>query len=332
MSSKNLKSTNLKSKDHTFIITDDVLIKYIEYLRNHYISKGEEKEFKARIKGRKTYDEINRAFPESLREAFIKDISTKSNEDNKSLKNTNSIILQSKNELIRTCIKRGNEDKIKKLIPDYDDNYELKYIVNIFKDINKNKNNFANKIKRGPYKQKQIIEYFFITLCPFNNNIKDLINIMDILLKRNNYFGFCSYVFEQRGDNIDNIGEGGHIHILCNKNIKKSVFIYQLFKSIHKFCNNESIDIKIIPECDRNTVELYMQGHKTPSKMDKVRLDIIWRNNNNIKDNIFCIDNKTILKPLIFKQEKTECELFFIGDYKYIQVVINGETKLLKID
>ena len=81
---KNLKSTNLKSKDHTFIITDDVLIKYIEYLRNHYIFKGEEKEFKARIKGRKTYDEINRAFPESLLEAFIKSISTKSNEDNKS--------------------------------------------------------------------------------------------------------------------------------------------------------------------------------------------------------------------------------------------------------
>lgn len=319
-----MSSENQKSNPETFKM-------YVKFLKNHYTAKKQKTKFENKMKGKTTMGAVINEFSNDLFVKFSTDLTSNIKKIKEPEKINNSLISQSKNELVRTCIRQGNEDKIKKLIPEYDDNDELKDIVNNFKDINK-KNDGDNKIKRGPYKEKQKKEYFFITLCPFNNNIKDLINIMNRLLKRNHYFDFCSYVFEQRGDNNNNLGEGGHIHILCNKHIEKANMLKQLLSSIHKFCNKESIDVKIVPECDRNKVELYMQGHKTPDKMDKVRMDIIWRNNNNVKDNICCVDDKTILKPLIFKEVDSECKIFFIGDYKYIQVVIDGEKKLLKID
>lgn len=303
----------------------DVDNKFIKFALNYYgEDKQSLKQLNKMVDGKKDINEIIKQFPGGFTK-FSENI-TKKLKDKHNVKNKpNKIIDASKTELIRTCIRQGNEEKIKKLVPDYDDNEELKNIVSDFKEINKK----SNVVKRGPYNKVGKVEYFFITLCPFNNSIQDLINIMDRLMKRNHYFNICSYVFEQRGDKVDNMGDGGHIHILCNKLIEKSTMIKQIFKSIHKFCNKESIDIKIVPESDRNKVELYMQGHKTPDKMAKVRIDILWRNNNNV-DNIFCIDGKTILRPLEFKHEKGEHEIFYIGDKKYIQFIFNGEKKLLE--
>jgi len=294
---------------------------FMIYARNFYCNKnGEtEKQFNEKMKDIKSSNDALKKYPE-LMKSYIDNVSYLTGKPNK-------IIESSKNELIRTAIRQGNEENIKKFIPEYHEGHELKSIVEGFKEINKK----SNKAKRGPYKEKDKTEYYFITICPINKNASELIEIMSKILKRNEYFNICSYTYEQRGEENLTIGQGSHIHILSKKLVKKSVIIDQIYKSIHKLSNKESIDVKIIPESDRNKVELYMQGHKSPDKIKKVTNNIIWRKNNEIEQDIYCIDKKTVLKEFTYKQEKKECEIFYIGDETYIQVVINGEKKLVKI-
>ncbi len=96
----------------------------------------------------------------------------------------------------------------------------LDKLIKEYEEDNKEKEEKKKKIKED----KRQNSYWFITISPNNKcEIEDLDKIMNaikekIWIKNNNII----YVYEQRGTTIKTMGTGKHIHMLINKNKKKS--------------------------------------------------------------------------------------------------------------
>lgn len=91
------------------------------------------------------------------------------------------------------------------------------------------------------------------------------------------WFSDYIYCYEQRSENMEDLGKGIHMHMLfkCGKksqrDIKKEV--YNTFKNMVK--NNLAINFKFTNDWDG--CEKYIKGNKSIDKLRKVECDKLWR-------------------------------------------------------
>lgn len=127
------------------------------------------------------------------------------------------------------------------------------------------------------------ISYFFVTLNPPECTIDDLKLIISKLSNRC-WFKIHSYVFEQRGDTNETKGNGKHIHLIIEKLIRKSQVINNTKTALKKLFDSIKIDIREITINGKYIREQYMKGHKAFNKLECVKIDQIWRKDNNLLD------------------------------------------------
>ena len=100
------------------------------------------------------------------------------------------------------------------------------------------------------------------------------------------------YVLEQRGTNETELGKGFHSHLLIYKtdNKKSHEIIRETKNTFKNVCSVDNPSILNIQNCKEADIEKrknYMLGVKStdhdPSKQEKQRMDIIWRQNKQIE-------------------------------------------------
>ena len=140
--------------------------------------------------------------------------------------------------------------------------------------------------------KEELKEWIFITINPKDDiSITDFKNKIDSITKWKCFYkGF--YVFEQRGENENEIGKGMHSHImLCKYNVERKRLIQRLETTFKKYCNQPFINtinvLRKSPQHGQETLDEYMKGQKQDNKLQKVELDKIWRKQNNIEDIYF---------------------------------------------
>lgn len=101
------------------------------------------------------------------------------------------------------------------------------------------------------------------------------------------------YVLEQRGENLEELGKGFHTHILIKlKDHKKKSEIDRELKNVWKNIldvdNYHIFNIKYIDADEQLRKQKYMLGRKSETiKHLKQDMDIIWRQNNSLKNYYF---------------------------------------------
>jgi len=131
--------------------------------------------------------------------------------------------------------------------------------------------------------------YCFITINPRDNvKLEDFRAKVEKLATRNMFKEYI-YVFEQRGAESKEAGKGFHSHILLTRNCNyKPCKIKQnaqnTFKSICDSQNPNILNIQFIGESFAKDKQDYITDCKTGEGKDvKQEIDIVWREQNNIK-------------------------------------------------
>lgn len=86
------------------------------------------------------------------------------------------------------------------------------------------------------------------------------------------------YNIEQRGETVEELGKGFHLHMLCKqkKNQSQKNIINNLSSKFK--LSNSSIDVKLYPVSYYNDKVDYLKGKKNdPDKDKKIRMDILFR-------------------------------------------------------
>lgn len=140
---------------------------------------------------------------------------------------------------------------------------------------------------------KKVYSHLFLTINPPPNlDLKDFINRIFKTLSKNWIEGYL-FVIEQRGENIEEIGKGFHTHILIKllNNKKQSEInreIKNTWKKILDVDNYHILNLKYIDDAEQKRKQNYILGLKTEEhKHLKQKHDIIYRNNNNLKNYYF---------------------------------------------
>jgi len=141
-------------------------------------------------------------------------------------------------------------------------------------------------------KQEEIKEnskYVFITINPnMHISLLEFINKINKLMSKKwiqNYL----YVYEQRGETEADLGKGFHFHAIIEKpkTKKYSEMIRELSNSANSLCDTSNFhffNIKSISEEECHRKIQYITGRKADdAKHLKQDMDIVWRQNNNIK-------------------------------------------------
>lgn len=203
------------------------------------------------------------------------------------------------------------------------------YIQEHLKDLANRAKILNNKSKRGKYNVDKV-KYLFVTLNPDDCTLVQLKNIINVIK-----YKYCiySYVFEQRGDNIEHIGDGKHIHMILKKESTVSDMLRRLFSSLKKtnlFDDIQKIDIQKIS--DKDGVEHYMQGKKNPIKLPCYDITVMWRIRNKLK-HIYVLREEIsqYVAPLVIINDITATHIT-VGSDEYIVIVKDGNKKCIKID
>lgn len=224
--------------------------------------------------------------------------------------------------------KNIKKEEIKKGI--YRHDTDNKYIKEHLKDLKNRAKILNNKSKRGKYNIDKV-KYVFVTLNPDDCTIVQLKNIIDIIKTK---YDICSYVFEQRGAELQHFGHGKHIHMILKKDSTTSDMLRRLFSSIKKtklFDDIQKIDIQKIS--NKDTVEHYMQGKKDPVKLPSYDMTVMWRIKNKLK-HIYVIRGEIseYISPVVTIKDVTT-KYVTIGLDKYIIVIgEDGNEKSIKIN
>lgn len=140
---------------------------------------------------------------------------------------------------------------------------------------------------------KKVYTHLFLTINPPPNlDLKDFIDKIYKTLSKNWIEGYL-FVIEQRGENIEEIGKGFHTHILIKllNNKKQSEInreIKNTWKKILDVDNYHILNLKYIDDAEQKRKQNYILGLKTEEhKHLKQKHDIIYRNNNNLKNYYF---------------------------------------------
>lgn len=120
---------------------------------------------------------------------------------------------------------------------------------------------------------------------PFDEIKKCMMNII-----RKKWLKRYVYVYEQRGEDEDHIGDKPHIHLLLYRDGKKPSHAITEIKNTVKYITNVNHDeifhVKYVKSNDHNVVNLlnYMLGKKgDESKHKKQEIDILFRQKYNLK-------------------------------------------------
>lgn len=145
--------------------------------------------------------------------------------------------------------------------------------------------------KREEPKEERVIinnkEYYFLTINP-NPDIT-LQDFLKTINKALNKVWITSYIYviEQRGETLDDVGKGFHLHAIFKKNIKHCKVVSGLSNSFKKMCDTSNyhfFNIKNIDENEKDRKMEYILGKKADEeKHKKQQMDIIFRQNNNLK-------------------------------------------------
>lgn len=187
-------------------------------------------------------------------------------------------------KLYKQEIKRyGIAETIRRYKPSNADSFFL----NIYQEI-EDKEIFSGKIS------KKDTVGFFITISPPLRDGHPIMNDHLLLekarkhyMKNTDPFTERHFVIEQSGETEDQIGRHPHLHILLRLNksnqsgeplraYKTIERHWKDFISLGKFC----VDIKHVSEVTYAKKLEYMQGKKDEDKLEKVKMDKIWRERN----------------------------------------------------
>lgn len=144
-------------------------------------------------------------------------------------------------------------------------------------------------LKIGRYRYLRKIKknaHFFVTISlPPDSNLEEIKKVMErIVMKKWIQNQKWYYVFEQRGETMETAGDGLHIHLLILKNKKRKSQCLREIASTFKISKN-FVDVR-----EGNTEELYvkrlnyLKGDKNDKKLMKVKIDLLFRQNNNLRD------------------------------------------------
>lgn len=135
--------------------------------------------------------------------------------------------------------------------------------------------------------------HLFITINPPPTlKLEIFINTINKTLSKNWIDGYI-YVIEQRGENLEELGKGFHTHILIKltQHKKQSEInreIKNTWKKILDIDNYHILNIKFIDDDEQKRKQGYILGEKAEEiKHLKQKMDIIYRQNNNLKKYYF---------------------------------------------
>lgn len=141
------------------------------------------------------------------------------------------------------------------------------------------------------HKQEEIREnskYVFITINPNQYiTLLDFINKINKMMSKKWITNYL-YVYEQRGENLSELGKGFHFHCILEKPKTKSYnhMIRELSNSANSVCDTSNFhffNIKSISEEECQRKIKYITGRKADdTKHLKQDMDIIFRQNHNI--------------------------------------------------
>lgn len=132
-------------------------------------------------------------------------------------------------------------------------------------------------------------EYVFITICPPDgfNNVDDFIKKLYDITKLKYYDNGYIYVFEQRRDNMEEIGIGLHCHLLAYKGKHKLSHCKRDVERImqRKPCIECTVNAQYRRRDHVMRTQNYMIGQKDdPRKWAKQEYDKIYRQQKNVRE------------------------------------------------
>ena len=145
-------------------------------------------------------------------------------------------------------------------------------------------------LKIGRYKhlrkKSETKQHYFITISfPPNQNLPKLLKSMEKIvskkwIKDNTWY----YSIEQRGENMEELGKGIHVHLLVLKNKRKSQVLRECASTLK--LPNHFIDVRVGQTlASYNTRLNYIKGIKKDDyKLVRCELDKLFRSNNNLLD------------------------------------------------
>lgn len=188
---------------------------------------------------------------------------------------------------------------------------ELGYTENIPEPIIKEME-LQQKLKSDIKKRKDTKYLAFITINPKpETKLSTLQKAINKFLMKEWIEGEVYYTFEQRGTNPDEAGKGLHCHILLERNGKKPSHLlretFNTFKNLYGKRPKDKIienDYKFYGFAYKEDKINYMKGIKwDEDKQDKINIDKIFREKNNLK-----LYYKHASKKTGEKREKNEPE------------------------
>jgi len=193
------------------------------------------------------------------------------------------------------------EEYIQKLMKDFDRQTDIQALRDVI--LQKKKSYFSAMIDTGiaderfpifkelrEFNDKNIkSDFVFVTLCP---DPKLNVSILDILasikkIDKKTWIKKKLYVIEQRGENLEELGKGTHLHFLLEKGDYRFSHIKREFGAAFVKMGDPSnpgfLDIKMVKEKDIPNWQNYITARKKdPSKWIKQDMDIIFRQRYNI--------------------------------------------------
>lgn len=186
-----------------------------------------------------------------------------------------------------------------------------------------------------PVKHKKKVKYKYITLNPDNKKckIQDMKNIIKDIEER--FKKIYAYVYEQRGEIIEDIGKYMHMHILLESNMtipKMKEILNTLLNKYKLFKTVDQIYVTSVNGDIRQIIKK-MQGYKTPEKIKQIIITDEWRKLNKLH-NIYTKEDIPYEQPTvkIIKKIMCECEIIEINGQKYALISINNKLTHVLLD
>jgi len=182
---------------------------------------------------------------------------------------------------------------------------------------------------------------YFVTINPTQCDLNILTDIVDNITDANYTPDILAYVYEQRSDKKENMGVGGHIHMLVKNTCKASLITRSIYRAIckldrtHDYINSINCINVVEVKSDTQLKKFinYMKGKKSPDKMPVCAINTEWRKLNCVEQ-FYNLDteHKIILEQLgDINFTKSECIIETCDNINTVVIVINGITHRLPV-